>query len=185
MKIVPAATAKITADNQAKGIKLTWAKVAGANGYIVYRNNKKIKTITKGATVTFTDTAANTNGTKYTYKIVAKASTGNSTLSKSLAAYRVASPAVKTLKNSASKKMTVSWGKNAKANGYQIQYSTSSKFKSGNKTANITKAGTVSKVIGSLAKGKTYYVRIRTYKTVGKTKYWSSWSAAKKVKISK
>ena len=185
LKIVPAATAKITADNQAKGIKLTWAKVAGANGYIVYRNNKKIKTITKGATVTFTDTAANTNGTKYTYKIVAKASTGNSTLSKSLAAYRVASPAVKTLKNSASKKMTVSWGKNAKANGYQIQYSTSSKFKSGNKTANITKAGTVSKVIGSLAKGKTYYVRIRTYKTVGKTKYWSSWSASKKVKISK
>jgi len=185
LKIVPAATAKITADNQAKGIKLTWAKVAGANGYIVYRNNKKIKTITKGATVTFTDTAANTNGTKYTYKIVAKASTGNSTLSKSLAAYRVAPPAVKTLKNSSSKKMAVTWGKNAKANGYQIQYSTSSKFKSGNKTANITKAGTVSKVIGSLAKGKTYYVRIRTYKTVGKTKYWSSWSAAKKVKIIK
>ena len=185
LKIVPAATAKITAVNLAKGIKLTWAKVAGANGYIVYRNSKKIKTITTGTTVTFTDTAANTNGTKYTYKIVANASTGTSTLSKSLSTYRVAPPAVKTLKNSASKKMTVTWGKNAKANGYQIQYSTSSKFKSGNKTANITKAGIVSKVIGSLAKSKTYYVRIRTYKTVGKTKYWSSWSAAKKVKISK
>ena len=52
-------------------------------------------------------------------------------------------------------------------------------------TANVTKAATVSKVIGSLTKGKTYYVRIRTYKTVGKAKYWSAWSAAKTVRISK
>ena len=185
IKVVPAATSSLTAANQAKGIKLAWKKVAGANGYIIYRNGKKAKTIAKGATVTWTDTAANTNGTKYTYKVVAKASTGTSTLSKSLAFYRVARPAVSSVTNSASKKMTVKWGKNAKGTGYQIQYSTSKTFASGNKTVNITKAATVSKVIGSLTKGKTYYVRIRTYKTVGSTKYWSAWSAAKGVKIKK
>ena len=81
--------------------------------------------------------------------------------------------------------MTVKWGKNAKANGYQIQYSTDKTFKSGNKAVTVTGASTVSKVIGNLTKGKTYYVRIRTYKTVGSAKYWSVWSAAKSVKISK
>ncbi len=185
IKVVPAATSKITTDNQAKGIKLTWAKVAGANGYIIYRNSTKARTITNGSTVTWADTAANTNGTKYIYKVVATASTGTSTLSKSVTTYRVAAPAVKTLKNSAAGKMTVTWAKNAKANGYQIQYSTSKTFASGNKTVSITGAATVSKVIASLKKGKTYYVRIRTYKTVSSKKYWSSWSPTKYVKIVK
>jgi hypothetical protein len=116
---------------------------------------------------------------------VAKATTGDSTLSKSRVIYRVSRPAVSSVTNNASKKMTVKWGKNAKANGYQIQYSTDKTFKTGNKAVSITSASTVSKVIGSLTKGKTYYVRIRTYKTVGSTKYWSIWSAARSVKISK
>ena len=185
IKVVPAATASLTSANQATGIKLTWKKVTGANGYKVYRGSTLIKTITGGSTVTYADTKANTNGTKYVYKVVAKASTGDSTLSKSRVIYRVSRPAVSSVTNSSSKKMTVKWGKNAKATGYQIQYSTSSSFASGNKTATITGVSTVSKVIGSLIKGKTYYVRIRTYKTVGSTKYWSTWSASKSVKITK
>lgn len=81
--------------------------------------------------------------------------------------------------------MTVKWDKNAKATGYQIQYCTDKTFKTGNKSVSINSASTVSKSIRSLTKGKTYYVRIRTYKTVGSTKYFSSWSSVKKVKISK
>ncbi|MCM1544982.1 MAG: fibronectin type III domain-containing protein, partial [Ruminococcus sp.] len=37
-------------------VTLTWKKVSGATGYIVYRNGKKVATITKGSTVTFKDT---------------------------------------------------------------------------------------------------------------------------------
>ena len=185
IKVVPAATSSVTAVNQATGIKLTWKKVTGANGYKIYRGSTAIKTITSGSTVTFTDTKADTNGTKYTFKIVARASTGYSTLSKTVTVYKVARPAVSSVTNSASGKMTVKWGKNAKANGYQIQYSTDKTFKSGNKTVTISSASTVSKVIGGLTKGKTYYVRIRTHKTVGSTKYWSVWSAAKGARISK
>ena len=114
----------------------------------------------------------------------AKASTGTSTLSKSVTIYRVARPAVSSVKNSASKKMTVKWGKNAKATGYQIQYSLKKNF-SGAKTVNVAKAATVSKDIGGLQKGKTYYVRIKTYKKVGKVKYESVWSTAKTVKITR
>ena len=185
IKVVPAATASLAAANQVKGIKLTWKKVTGANGYKVYRGSTLLKNITSGSTVTFADTKANTNGTKYTYKVVAKATTGDSTLSKSRVIYRVSRPDISSATNSASKKMTVKWGKNTKANGYQIQYSTDKTFKSGNKAVSITSASTVSRVIGSLTKGKTYYVRIRTYKTVGSAKYWSIWSAARSVKISK
>ena len=36
-----------------------------------------------------------------------------------------------------------------------------------------------------LAKGKTYYVRIASYKKIGSTKILSNWSKVKKVKIRK
>ena len=81
--------------------------------------------------------------------------------------------------------MTVKRAKNAKATGYQIQYTTDSKFKSGVKTVKITKAATVSTVIAKLTKKKTYCVRMRTYKTVGSTSYYSTWSASKNLKITK
>ena len=185
IKVVPAATASLAAENQATGIKLTWKKVTGANGYKVYRESTLIKTITSGSTVTFADAKANTNGTKYTYKVVAKGTTGDSTLSRSRVIYRVARPAVSSVTNTAASKMTLKWGKNAKATGYVIHYSTDKTFKSGNKSVTVTSASAVSRVISGLTKGKTYYVRIRTYKTVGSAKYWSVWSAARSVKISK
>ena len=185
IKVVPAATASLTASNLATGIKLSWKAVSGSNGYKIYRNSTLIKTITSGSTVTFTDTKANTNGTKYVYKVVAKASTGDSTLSKSQTVYRVARPAISSATNSAASRMTVKWGKNAKATGYEIQYSTSKTFASGNKTVTAAGASTVSKVITGLTKGKTYYVRIRAFKTVNSTKYRSAWSTVKSVKIQK
>ena len=184
IKVVPAATKSLKAENLAKGIKVTWAKVTGANGYYIYRNSSKVKTITSGATVTWTDTAANTNGTKYVYKVVAKASTGASTLSKSLTTYKVTAPVIAYALNSVSKKAAVSWVKNAKATGYEIQCSLSSSFSSPKKVT-ITSNATVKTTLSSLTVGKTYYIRIRAYKTVSSTKYYSNWSTAKTVKISK
>ena len=185
IKVLPAATTSVTCTNLAKGIKVTWKKVTGATGYYVYRNDTQIKKITSGSTVTLTDTAAATNGKKYVYKVVAFAGTGKSTLSKSKTIYLVKQPAISSVTNSAAGKMTVKWAKNSTATGYEIQYSTSSTFASGKKTVTATGASTVSKVIGSLTKGKTYYVRLRTYKTVSGTKYYSAWSAKKSLKIVK
>ena len=81
---MPTATKSLKASNQVGGIKLTWAKVAGANGYYIYRDGKRIATISKGSTVTWLDKSANKDKRNYTYKIIAKASTGASTLSKSV-----------------------------------------------------------------------------------------------------
>lgn len=89
-------------------------------------------------------------------------------------------------KISASKKgFTVKWKKQkSQTTGYELQYSTSSKFK-GAKTLKNIKAKATSKKVTKLKARKKYYVRIRTYKTVkvnGKsTKVYSGWSKAKKV----
>lgn len=90
-----------------------------------------------------------------------------------------------TAKNASKGKITVAWSKLSYATGYEIQYSTSSSFASGNKTVNVAGASNVSKVISGLAKNKTYYVRIRTYKTIAGKKVYSAWSAKKSVKIGK
>ena len=79
------------------------------------------------------------------------------------------------------KAFTVKWKKKSSITGYQIQYSTNSKFKKGNKTIKIKKAKTVSKKITGLKPSKKYYVRIRTYKIVNKKTYYSSWSKKKNV----
>ena len=67
--------------------------------------------------------------------------------------------------------------------GYQIQYSTSSNF-SNAKTVTV-KNSTTSKKISKLTGKKKYYVRVRTYKTVGKTNYYSGWTKAKTVTTKK
>ena len=81
------------------------------------------------------------------------------------------------------KKLTVSWKKDSKITGYQITYAQNSKFTKGVKNITISKNSTIKKDIKSLKSKKTYYVKIRTYKMVGKTPIYSTYSTIKKVKV--
>ena len=77
----------------------------------------------------------------------------------------------------------VTWKKVSNAKGYQVKYSTSKKFtKKTSKTATVKKATTTSKTVKKLKKKKTYYVKVRSYKTVNAKKVYSDWSKVKKVK---
>ncbi len=87
-----------------------------------------------------------------------------------------------------SRGFTVKWKKQStQTSGYEIQYSTSSKF-TGKSTKKVTvkSSRTTSKTISGQKAGKKYYVRIRTYKTVksgGKQmKIYSGWSKVKSVR---
>ena len=82
-----------------------------------------------------------------------------------------------------SKAFTVKWKKKSGITGYQIQYSTNSKFKKGNKSIKIKNVKTVSKKITKLKVAKKYYVRVRTYKLAKKNNLYSSWSKKKCVTI--
>jgi fibronectin type 3 domain-containing protein len=88
---------------------------------------------------------------------------------------------VTSAKSAKTKTVTVTWKKDTQASGYQLVYSTNSKFKS-SKSVNIAKNSTVKKTLTKLTKGKTYYVKVRSYKTIGGKKYYGAYSAVKKVK---
>ena len=79
------------------------------------------------------------------------------------------------------KKFTAKWSKASGASGYEVQYATNSKFTKGKKTVNVSKSSG-SKTVKSLGSKKTYYVRVRYYKTVSGKKYYSNWTSGKKVK---
>lgn len=80
--------------------------------------------------------------------------------------------------------ITIKWKKKSGITGYQIQYSTNSKFnKKNSKTIKIKQAKKISKKITGLKSSKKYYVRVRTYKVVKKKISYSSWSKKKCVTI--
>ena len=81
--------------------------------------------------------------------------------------------------------VTVKWKKKSKIMGYQIQYSTDSKFKKNKKSIKIKKEKTASKKISNLKESKKYYFRIRTYKSSNKKTRYSKWSKVKSIKTPK
>ena len=87
-----------------------------------------------------------------------------------------------SVKKASATSLKVTWKKSSVATGYQLQYATDSKF-SNKKSVTISKQTTLNKTIKSLKKGKTYYVRVRSYKTVNGTKYYGKWSSVKKLKL--
>lgn len=85
-----------------------------------------------------------------------------------------------------SKSFVVKWKKQKSVSGYQIQYSTSRKFtKKTTKTKTVKKASATSLTIKKLKAKKTYYVRVRTYRTKNGKKTVSGWSKVKRVKTKK
>ena len=80
------------------------------------------------------------------------------------------------------KQFTVKWKKQStQTTGYQIRYSTSSKFSKA-KTVTVKKNTAASKVVKKLKANKKYYVKVRTYKKIGNSTYYSAWSSYKTVK---
>lgn len=124
---------------------------------------------------------AGKNVGKHTIKVTLK---GNYSGSKSVS-YTINPKATSVSKvTGASKAFTVTWKKqSAQVDGYQVQYSTNSKFSSA-KTVRVAGASKVSTTVKKLTGKKKYYVRVRTYKKNGTT-YYSAWSSAKSVTTKK
>jgi len=139
------------------------SKMSTANYTVKYSSAKNVGT--HKVTVTFKN---NYSGTKtLTYKISPKG-VSVSKLSKSKKAF-----AVKWKKPSSAYREQIT--------GYQIKYSTSSKMTKA-KTVTVKGAKATNKKISKLKAKKSYYVQIRTYKTVKDVKYYSEWSKVKSVK---
>ncbi len=79
--------------------------------------------------------------------------------------------------------LRVTWNKDTTVTGYQVYLSTSKNFKSGVKGVTISKNSNYAYTFKNLKKGKTYYVRMRSYKKVGKVTYYSAYSSIVKIKL--
>ena len=185
-KIVPGSN-EITASNVKKtqNTKKQTFSLGAKDLYkakLTYKSSNKSVAVDKNGKVTV---AANFTGTA-TITITSAASKNYKSAKKTVTVtVNPSATSFTKCSNIKTRKLDLQWKKNSYATGYEVQYSTNKTFKSGVKTKAITKASTTKYTATSLAGKKTYYVRVRTYKTAGKKKLYSSWSAVKAVKITK
>lgn len=171
-----------SAENINGGVKITWNRLNGANGYEVYRktgNGTSVKAAALGGSATSWTDKQTANGTRYTYTIYGLNGSIKSKVSNARVTYYLTRNTASV--SSKAGRLTVKWKKNSSATGYQIQYGVKSSF-SGAAMTSAAKAKTIKKTL-SLKKGKTYYVRVRSCKAVGGKTYCGAWSSAKKIKI--
>ncbi len=140
------------------------------------------KTLKKGTDYTVTYASGRKN--VGTYKVTVKMK-GNYSGSKTLT-FKINPPKTTVSKLTAGKKtIDVSiTKKSSQVSGYQIQYSTSKSFANAT-TKTVPSYKTTKLTLKSLKADKTYYVRVRTYKTVNGKKVYSDWSTYKSVKTKK
>ena len=140
----------------------TYNIVVTATGY-----NKTLEfTYTNKSDTTATKPAATTTATKPAVKPVKKVTVKKQTAK------------VKAGK----KKLTVTWKKDKNVSGYQIKIATKKNFK-GAKTYTVKSYKTYKKVIKKLKAKKKYFVKVRAYKTVGKSKVYGAYSAVRSCKV--
>ena len=143
-------------------------KINSSNYTLKYKNNSKVG----AASVTITFKNDYSGSLKKTFTIVPKSTNIFKLTAKC-------------------KGFAVKWKRQStQITGYEIAYSTSSKFtKKTTKTVSVKNAKATSKTISNCKPKKKYYIRVRTYKAEkmkGKTqKFYSSWSKVKSVKTKK
>ncbi|MGN1166001.1 MAG: M64 family metallopeptidase [Lachnospiraceae bacterium] len=98
------------------------------------------------------------------------------------AKFQAKKASIKSVKTPSKKALKVTWKAVSGAEGYQIQYSKKSNFKSA-KTVTVKGASKKTTTIKKLTSKKKYYVRVRAYKTIGGKKVYTSWSTKKSIKV--
>lgn len=171
--------------NVSEGIKVAWSPICDSSRYTIYRKEKdgnyvKIKTLYGVDNSVYIDRSKHKNGARYTYKIVYKSSYIDYV--SSIICY-ISRPTIKSLSSNGKNMIKVRYGKNAKARGYEIQYCSKQNMKGAVKVVVGNNSTTAKNITKYIAKGKTYYVRVRSYNIDAGRKYYSSWSKVKTVKV--
>lgn len=169
-------------------LTLTWDKVADAESYKIQKYSsgsyKTVKTLSGSAAATY-KVSGLMSGSGYRFRVVASRTKYDITAkSCSNALYAPVKPGKVTLsrlRTGASHYITASWKKKT-GTGYQVRLATNSKFTSGVKTYKVTSYKTLSRKMTKLKKGRTYYVKVRAYKTYGGRTVYGSYSSCKKLK---
>ena len=187
-KIVPSTVGSLKQKTSysTTSITMSWKKVSNATGYEVYRATSKKGKYTKVKTTTSTTYKQGklTRGKTYYYKVRAYKTVNGSKIYGSFSSVKAMgtkpqTPSITLI--AGNRKAKVVWKKISGVSGYEIYMSTSSKGvynkikTSGSKNTAYLKTG--------LTKGKSYYFKVRAYRTVGGKKIYSSWSSVKSIKV--
>ena len=89
---------------------------------------------------------------------------------------------LKSVSSPGKKKLNISWTKDRTVTGYEVQFSRKKNFKRETYKRFFKAKASSTKLVGVPNK-RIYYVRIRSYKTVGKKKYYGAWSKLKQVRV--
>lgn len=183
--IYPKNTEKLTASQTQNSVSLKWSKVSGATKYRVYRYNSKTKKYTVVANTSKTScTVKNLKaGTQYTFAVrTIKTKYGKDYLSLSYKQITTATvPKAVTLKGYGEYRTAkLSWSK-SEGDGYIVyMYQPSTgKYEQAKK---ITKSTVTTHEKGNLARGKTYYFKVRAFKETENGVLFSPWSNTVSVK---
>ena len=198
-KIYMPKTASTTVANTNEGVKLSWAAVPGAAGYVIYRRAWNLSSSgwtsferwNNTTATTWTDTKVYA-GTRYQYGVKAYFAkrtdpVSGATIGGAMDNYNLGEvgPLKTTVRittrklvsvTPGTKQLTVKWEASSKFTGYQVQYATNAAFTAGLKTITISNPKTTQRVIKDLKAKTTYYVRVRSYHVFEGTTYYGGWS---------
>ncbi|MDO4340050.1 MAG: S8 family serine peptidase [Eubacteriales bacterium] len=157
--------------------KTSLTLTAGKTAQLTYKNGSNVKWISNKTSVATVNskgkvtavssgnaviTAKSSNGTKASCKIAVKPSSVKGAI---------------LTNRGGSKQLLVTWRRDSKVTGYQVQIATNSTFTQNSRTFSTTDNKTTYFSFKNLQTGRRYYMRIRAYKMIdSKTFYWGAWA---------
>ena len=183
-------TSLATSSVKPDSFKLTWKKQTNTSYYNVYLYNSEsasyelFEKVNGGANNYLVVDGLKPN-TAYKFKVSSHKNSKdgellNSEQSSVFTAYTSPNaPTISSAVSNATKKITVKFKKSSGATGYQVMWSTTKDFSSNYKSVYVT---TTSTTLTTAQTKKTYYVRVRAYKTRNDKKVYSPWSKTLSVK---
>ncbi|MCD7746703.1 MAG: leucine-rich repeat protein [Lachnospiraceae bacterium] len=159
----------------------TFSLGASAQGGLTYTSsNNKIATVSSGGEVTMKGYG--------TVKITITAAPSGEYKQTSTTITLTVKPKkmkISSVKSTASGVVKITWKKDSKASGYQLQCSSTKKFTAKTTTTGKCKKSKTKLTLSNMSflKGKKVYVRIRAYKTVNGKKVYGAWSKVKSVTV--
>ncbi len=168
-----------TSSTSAQSFKLSVTQKG--SGKLTYASNNKSVTVTSAGKVTI---AKNFSGRAVITVKAAAAGIYKAASKKVTITVKPAAVTVSKYMNVSGLKIGILMKKAAGAEGYQIEYSYTKDFAK-KKTITIESATSLKNYITNLKKGKTYYIRIRSYKKDADGNLFSAWKTLKAVKVTK
>ncbi len=197
----PGKISSLKASSTASSVKLSWKGQGGNCYYEIYgydlkkKSWKRIAVTNKtsyNASKIYTNNKKAAIGANKEYKFRVRAYFSASINGKKYTKYgsyatvtQRTKPKTPSFKKATKGKSTLkmTWAKDSSVSGYDLILATNSKYSKGVQKKTIKKNKTTSHTFKKLKKGKTYYVKMRSYKTVSGKKIYSSYSKTFKVKL--